>query len=203
MNNDFELDLNDFNEEAGFSNVRTTGIHDVTVKHISVIVKDNGVTEWSLTVNSGGEYDDTFYGVGVKFKTGKFSPKVNTVIKPILKLAGITNPTVESKLVDTKDGKKSITVYSGIDNLPVKLAVRMEWNTYKNKYVAQPFRVFNIDGRTATEVSKGETEAKQIKKIDLSDVTSDYQGKAPVKGETKSDTTTDFEVNADDSFDVF
>jgi len=204
--NEFDLDLEDFNEEGGFSNLREVGVYDIVVRHISMAVKPNGVAEWSVTVNSGGQYDDTFYGVAVKFKSGKFSPGMNRVIKPMLKLCGITNPATETKLVDTKDGKKEIVVYSGIHDCPLKIAIRHEWSTYKGEYEAKIFRVFNVDGRTSTEVAKGETEANQIKKLDLSSVDSDYKGKAPSGSGTVDGVTTKPtakpEVDLDDSFDL-
>ena len=198
---EFDLDLEDFNEEGGFSDLRNPGVYDVELKHIGMVVKPNGVAEWSVTVNAGGQYDDTFYGVAAKFKSGKFSPGMNRIIKPLLKLCGISNPSTESKLVDTKDGKKEITVYSGIQDNPVKIAIRHEWSTYKGAYEAKIFRVFNIDGRTSTEVGKGETEANQIKSLDLSSVDSDNKGKAPAQGQT-AQAAAKPEVDMSDDFDI-
>jgi len=198
---DFDLDLEDFSEEGGFSDLREAGVYDVALKHISMVVKPNGVTEWSVTVNAGGKYDDTFYGVAAKFTTGKFSPGMNRIVKPLLKLCGITKPSPEGKLVDTKDGKKEITVYAGIQDNPVKIAVRKEWSTYKGEYESKIFRVFSLDGRTSTEIDKGLTEGVELGKLSLNSVDSDYKGKAPAAGQTATAAAKP-EVDMSDDFDI-
>ena len=200
MNEDFDLN-EDFNEEgtSGFADLRKAGIYDVTLKHVSKEVKANGVTEWGVTVNSGGEYDDTFYGAAVKFASGK-EFGINQIIKPLFGIAGVTQQVLEDKTIDTSKGHKQIKVYAGLTGIPIKVAVQLQWNTYYGEFKPKIIRVFASDGRTYSEIKAGTPDAEQIKKVDLSPKMSDHKGKAPTPGQaTKQDVDVDLD---DDGFDL-
>ncbi len=200
MNEDFDLNEETSEESgSGFADLRKAGIYDVTLKHVSVELKPNGVKEWSITVDAGGQYDTTFYGAAVKFASGK-NFGINQIIKPIFGIAGVTTQVIEDKTIETSKGHKQIKVYAGLDNVSMKIAVQLQWNTYSGEFKPKIIRVFTPDGRTYSEVKAGVTEGEQIKKVDLSPKMSDHQGKAPVGGETA--TKPKVEVDMSDDFDI-
>ena len=207
MNEFGDLDLEDFNEEGsgGFSDLREPGIHDVKLRHISVEKKSNGVIAWSVTVNGGGEYDDTFYEAALRFKSGK-EFGVDFILKPLLVLCGVSNIVYEDKTVKTKDGHKVIKVIAGATDVDFKIVVQRQWSTYRSDYEPKLIRVASEDGRTASEVKQGvsPSDAKQLAKVNFKDKTSDKDGKDPEVGGSKSkgSSSTEDDNDFDDDFDV-
>ena len=177
---DFNLE-EEYNETGSANDLRVGGFYDVEVKHVSINKKDNGVTEWSVTVNAGGEYDDTLYNFATKFASGK-DFGINAVLRPLFDICGVKNQVIVPKTVKTKDGTTEIQVYEGFGGQKIKIAVRRKWNSYHKKFDSKLVRVASEDGRTATEIKNGETAGTQFLKQDITDVLSDRNGSAPAAG---------------------
>lgn len=197
---EFDFDVNDFDEggSAG-GDLREPGVHDVTIRHISVEKKSNGVIAWSVTVNGGGQYDDTFYEAALRFTSGKeFGTAF--VLKPIVALCGVNDIAYEDKTIEIKDGHKVIKVISGIGGQKLKLVLQRQWNSYHKRFDMKIIRAASEDGRTASEVRDGVNpgEGTQLGKTKFEDKTSDRGGSA---GKTTAKTK-EPDVDLDDDFDI-
>jgi len=190
----------DYNETGSANDLRVGGFYDVTVKHVSINKKDNGVTEWSVTVNAGGEYDDTLYNFATKFASGK-DFGINAVLRPLFDICGVKDQIIVPKTVDTKNGTTEIQVYEGFGGQKIKIAVRRKWNSYHKKFDSKLVRVASEDGRTATEIKKGEATGTQFLKQDITDVLSDRNGSAPAAGAAATaEVSAADEAEANDAF---
>jgi hypothetical protein len=193
---EFELGQDfDDNIGAGFADLRETGVYDVTLKSVGYSKAKNGALQLNIKVNAGGEYDDIFYQGNVKNYDGEDGFEKKRLLDPLAFICGVKALTRSKITVDTKNGTKEVTIFDQFEPCKIKIAVQKTWSDYKNDWEKKIAKVFDANGRTASEIKTGK-EAKQIKWY-LSDKFQDKgpKGKATPKKEVP-------EVDFDDDFDV-
>lgn len=204
MNNNFEV-FDDFTEDegqGGFQDLRETGVYKVTMKRVGLKYNSTGSTSITVTVNGGGEYDNTFYQGVVKNADGSAGWENAKLLQPLRSLCGLTALTVVKQTIKTKDGTKEIDVFDGFNGQEIQIAVQAQWNQNNRKYEPKIVKVFNTDGRTASEIKEGKTTAEQIKYY-LSDKFKDKGGpgggNAP-KGGNTGNANNPLDVDPEDVF---
>ena len=194
---EFELGQ-EFDESAGsgFTDLRETGLYDVTLKSVGYTVTKNGAVQLNIKVNAGGEYDDIFYQGNIKNINGSEGFEMKKLLNPLAFICGVKALSTSTETVQTKNGTKEVHVFDQFTECPIKIAVQKTWSDYRNDWEKKIVKVFDANGRTASEIKAGE-EAKQIRWY-LSDK---FQDKGP-KGKTTSKKEVP-EVDFSDDFDVF
>lgn len=159
-------------ESAGFTKVKSTGIHDVTLVRVGSNTRANKSKALSVTVNGGGEYDDLFYDfMDTNYAAswikadGKPGAVQGRIINPLAIIVGTEDDTIEAQEVQVKDGTAMVDTFIGLSGTKtkIKIAVQMQYNDYYKEMKPTIVAVFNEEGLSATEISKGITEPKQIK----------------------------------------
>lgn len=179
MNFDVTDEFDD-GQAGGFQDMKATGVVEVEIKRIGLKNNSTGSVSMTVTVNGGGEFDNTYYQGVIRNADGSPGWENNKLLQPLRSLAGLTALPVVKETIKTKDGTKEIEVFEGFSGVRVKLALQNEWNNYNSKYETKIVKVFNLDGRTAAEIKEGKPTAEQIKYF-LSDK---FQDKGP-KGKGK------------------
>ena len=194
---EFELGQ-EFDEStgSGFTDLRETGLYDVTLKSVGYTVTKNGAVQLNIKVNAGGEYDDIFYQGNIKNINGSEGFEMKKLLNPLAFICGVKALSRSTETVETKNGTKEVHVFDQFTECPIKIAVQKTWSDYRNDWEKKIVKVFDANGRTASEIKAGE-EAKQIKWY-ISDKFQDKGSKGKSTGKQKE--APDFD---DNDFDVF
>lgn len=183
----------DDGQPGGFQNMKATGVVDVEIKRIGLIHNSTGSISISVTVNGGGEFDNTYYQGVIKGKDGKPGWENGKLLQPLRMLAGLSSLPVVKETIKTKNGTKEIDVFDGFKGVKVKLALQNQLNNYNGNYDTKIVKAFNTDGRTASEIKEGVTTPEQIKYF-MSDKFQDKGG----KGKAKPKTVPEIDINEDE-----
>ncbi len=147
---------------SGFADLRETGVTDVTLKRVSWNKTKNGAIQIQITVNSGGEYDDTFYQGNIKNINGDQGFEVKKLLNPLKFICGVKALTTSKETISTGNGNKEVNVFDQFTPTKIKIAHQKTWNDWNGgKWEKKIAHVFLEDGRSASEAEKGEP-AKQI-----------------------------------------
>ncbi len=183
----------EFDESTGsFQDLRNTGIYDVKLVRVGLSKTKNGAIQLNITVNGGGKYDNTFYQGNIKNINGSEGFELKKLLNPLAFICGVKAYTTSTMNIETNNGIKEITYFDQFQPCEIKIAVQKQWSDYRNDWESKIVKVFDANGRTASEIKAGE-DAKQIQYF-LSDRFKD-KGKAHSK--TKVETST---VDFDDDF---
>ena len=194
-----EFELEELNEETGSGalDLRETGVYDVKLLRVGYSKASTGSIMMSVTVNAGGEYDDTFYQGVIKKADGSKGFEMDRLLTPLASLCGVTALTTGTAMVKAKDGMVEVKTFSMFQEQPIKIAVQKQWSDYHNDWEKKIVKVFTPDGRTATEVKEGVSTAEQIKYF-MSDKFKDKGPKG--KGKAKEATSDTLDIDADIAF---
>lgn len=195
---DFDVfdDIDD-GQAGGFQNMKETGVVDVELRRIGLVVNKTGSISISITVNGGGEFDNTYYCGVIKKTDGTPGWENGKLLQPLRLLAGLTALPVVKETIKTKNGTKEIDVFDGFKGLKCKLALQNQFNDYNGKFDTKIVKAFNTDGRTAAEIKEGVSIPEQIKYF-MSEKFKDKgaKGSKPKAAGSKAE----FDVDVDDVF---
>lgn len=183
---EFEIfdDIDEGTGSGSFQDMKATGVVDVELRRIGLTYNKSGSVSITVTVNGGGEYDNTYYQGVVKNKDGSPGFENNRLLQPLRMIAGLNALPVIKETIKTKNGSKEIDVFDGFKGVKCKLAIQSTYNDYNDSWQPSIVKAFYEDGRTASEVKDGVSTPEQIKYF-LSDK---FQDKGP-KGKSKSKST--------------
>ncbi len=157
----FELE-NKFDDKVGGRvDLRETGLYDVVLKSVGYTVTKNGAVQLNVKVNAGGEFDDIFYQGNIRNIDGSEGFEKKKLLNPLAFICGVKALTTSKVTVDVKGGTKEITVFDQFQPTNIKIAVQKTWSDYRNDWEKKLVKVFDANGRTASEIKAGE-DAKQI-----------------------------------------
>ena len=156
----------DFQETKQSVNAKTTGVHDVSLVRLGIKDNKTGSKSLTLTVNAGGEYDDTLYlGVFEKADGTDGFEKAKT-LNPLAYILGVTDDSIGIEEVKTKNGTTEVKVFKGFPRgAKFKIVVQQVVNNYNGKMEPKLIGVFAQDGRSASEIRDG-LPAQQLAKAE-------------------------------------
>ncbi len=159
---EFNFD-DEIDEGSGsFTDLRETGVSDVMLKRVTWSKTRNGAIQLQITVNAGGEYDDTFYQGNIKNINGEQGFEVARLLNPLKLFTGATGLSTSEESISTGKGTTIVNVFDQFVPTKIKIAHQKTWNDWGDgRWEKKIANVFSEDGRTASEVKAG-TEAKQI-----------------------------------------
>ena len=167
-----DLKIEESNGTTGF--VKSTGVHTVTLVRVGSQDRKLPSKAKALSITVQGtesEYADTIYDMLSKDMAphyiksdGTQAKLVGRILAPLCKIVGTDDTTVAPQPVEVKGGFKDMDTFIGLSGTGtiIKVAIQMQWDDYNKKMAPVLLAVFNEDGLSATELSKGITEPKQI-----------------------------------------
>ncbi len=199
MSEEFDFDMEEIDEsKGGFTDLRETGVTDVTLKRVGWSKTKNGAIQLNVTVNAGGQYDDTFYQGNIKNIDKSQGFEVAKLLNPLAFICGVKALTTSKITIQTGSGNKEINIFDQFTDTKIKIAHQKVWNDWSGKWDKKIAHVFFDNGKTSSEVKNGVSEAKSIQWY--LDETK-FKDKGPKGASVKKPEVSD--VNFDEADDVF
>ena len=170
-------------EKSSFVNVKTSGLHDVTLVRVGSTSNKTGSKSLSFTLNGGGEYDDTLYAGVYENADGSEGFEKAKLLDSLAYICGVIDDSVLPQEIKLNNGKVvNVNTFTGFPvGHKLKVAVQVQYDPYYKEMKPKIQKFFSANGLSASEIQAGVTEPTQVKKfLNLEDkVKDDTKAKAP------------------------